>query len=628
MIINLYDPVTLEWVDVISLYESVLWNTTYNTPDGQFQINCDISLFDRLKTGYIVENSEDREHLAIIKSIKTMKSNIKTSLEVKGIMLEQELLSRRIGKGVYTFFNVTPTYIINALLSNNLVDCVESSRRTPILGEVIFPSDSDIPDIEETNYSSKYPLLSNEVYTLCQQINLGIKARFNADKSAVDLVFYVGNDKTFGTEDPVILAREFGTVTDCNYSRDTSQNCNSLLVIGEDNMTVHYERDKKDDKEPLIEKSLDVSSESPWPRFKVEKEDEEGQESGRYFRYIKFTNPEYVTNCDTWEKYNVDKVVTTEERTRTIKKDNGKILPYEEFKSYPDYIWSTYDMDIIFGMLASGTVSKEGLLAHTVKNQPDPDFENAYNEKLIGLLYDRPATPTALIDEPMPAIPEGSQALPQSKAKVAKKTSTKNTKKKIDIWSNSGTKKAKKSGKNPKAVVSTKKKEGNKITPGIIIYDLVEENYTVEHVTYETRDLVDYIYVPQGYPPSEASVIIQGSPSGGDVIYYENFEEIKVESHVYRDVLSKLCLKYLNSFVDSEVVEVELYHMSNKQYARDYDIGDIVTARDKEIGFVTDLRITSVSQTWDSKGHTIDVTLGTSVPRLTERIKLISKGGA
>ena len=147
-----------------------------------------------------------------------------------------------------------------------------------------------------------------------------MKVKFNADKTKLDIVFYVGNDKTFGTEEPVILAREFGTITDCNYSKDISQNANSILVVGEDNVTAEQER-VREEGEPLSERSIDVASEVPFPTYVNELDDEDAVETnedgstrsirkGKYFRYIKFVDPQYITNCDMWEKHEIERIDT------------------------------------------------------------------------------------------------------------------------------------------------------------------------------------------------------------------------------------------------------------------------------------------------------------------------------
>ena len=153
------------------------------------------------------------------------------------------------------------------------------------------------------------------------------------------------------------------------------------------------------------------------------------------------------------------------------------------------------------------------------------------------------------------------------------------------------------------------------------------EPYQITVVTYETKDFLEYVYVNIGQSPSGASKIIQGSVASGDVMYYENYEDVKIEESQYRDVLFKKAEDYLKTFVVAESVSTEPYKLSNMVYGVNYNLGDIVTARNRVQGFSKDFILTSVVETWDSKGYTIEITLGDDVPSLTNRIKLLSKDG-
>lgn len=648
MILKLYDPNTLEFIDVLSLYESVLWETTYNTPDGNFQINCDISCFNKLKTGLIVENSEDSEHLGVIKSVKTLKSNIKQSLEVKGVMLETDIFSHRIVQGIIQYYDMTQTEILENLIGLSLTNPADIDRIMPQIGELIMPDDDKIEGVEATDYSAKYPSLKDEVFTLAQSINLGVKVKFNADKTKLDIVFYVGNDKTFGTEEPVILAREFGTITDCNYSRDTSQNANSILVVGEDNITAEQER-VREEGEPLSERSIDVSSEVPFPTYINEIDDEDAVETnedgstrsirkGKYFRYIKFVDPQYITNCDMWEKHEIERIDTE--------------IPYYENEvvvEEKEVTEATIKRNI------NWVSSKGKVKGKNVKSSPKPMNQEQLNKAIekhknleegekVLLGYIDKTLADKLVAESAKEKEAAANGIPLSEvfsepeqevypvvyreiSKAAPKKGSTNSKK--SAKPKNGGKNTKNASKAQDSKVSFAhfgiKKENGKIQVQCAYYESVKHTYT--ETTFEDRGVVDIIFTNKGESPSEATKVKDGSVEGGNVMFYENFEAERLPITVYQEALSKVCKRYLDSFVDSEVVEVEIYHLSNKKYSRDYEIGDIVTARDSEIGFATDLRVTSVNQTWDSKGRTIQITLGTSVPKLTERIRLISKGG-
>lgn len=161
------------------------------------------------------------------------------------------------------------------------------------------------------------------------------------------------------------------------------------------------------------------------------------------------------------------------------------------------------------------------------------------------------------------------------------------------------------------------------------VYDTATEleEYQVTVVTYETKDFAEYIYVNKEQDPSSASKIIEGSVASGDVTYYENYENIRVSEAEYRKALKKKAEEYLKTYVVCEKVEVTPYKLSNKVYNEDYKVGDIVTAYNDLQGFAADFRITAVNEVWDSKGYSVEITLGDDVPTLTNRIKLLSKNG-
>ena len=161
------------------------------------------------------------------------------------------------------------------------------------------------------------------------------------------------------------------------------------------------------------------------------------------------------------------------------------------------------------------------------------------------------------------------------------------------------------------------------------VYDTATEleEYQVTIVTYETKDFVEYVYVNKDQNPSAASKIIEGSVASEDVTYYENYESVRVSETEYRKALKKKAEEYLRTYVICEKVEVTPYKLSNKVYGKDYKIGDIVTAYNDLQGFAADFVITAVNEVWDSKGYSVELTLGDDVPTLTNRIKLLSKNG-
>lgn len=605
MRLNLINPDTLELEGVLTLYESVQWVTCYNSPDAKFQINCGMQYFNNVRKDMYVENSEDPEHIGVIKKIQTLRSNEKESIQITGIMLEKDILSHRVAKGIYTYMDVMPTFVIYNLMYQAMFETVELSRKMPNLGTITIPDDDEIPDMELTNYSSKYPNLSNEVYALMQSIDLGFKAKLNKTTKKIDLEFYVGTDHSEGSNDPIVLSRNYGTALEVDYSIDSSQNITNLIAIGEDNVYVEVQRGTPTGNQ-MIEKSIDVSGEIPWPTYSVEKPNEDG---GQYFRYKKVTPDGFISNQDIWEKYNVDRIETTETRYREVTYTEQETMSVADaIKNYPNVALSAV-LDKKAGLLVGSATSTKGAVAAASKALS----KSSTGKKTVGYSISTPPEPTAT------SLQAQTFSL-KSKSKSSSKAKTK--KKSVKSKVNSAKATASASKDVTKLVANLANEQ---ITIGVEKSEL--QPYQVTTITYEDRDFVEYVYVDPGNSPSEATKVIEGSVASGNVMMYENFEENKVELSIYKDALTKAANSYLNTFITSESIDVKLYPLSNQRFRHEYNLGDILTAKDKEIGFATDLRVTSATEVWDSKGYSVSVTLGTNVPSLTNRIKFLSKGG-
>lgn len=615
MRLNIINPNTLELEGVLTKFESVQWEPTFNTPDGKFQINCSEDYFNLLQLERYVENTEDTEHVGVIKQVKTITSNESSSIQVSGIMLEKDLFSRRVVKLKIVYEDMYPTAIINSLIGLSLINSAETNRIIPTIGQVIFPKDADIPDLAKTNYSANYPNLCDEVYSLIQGINLGVKARINHSTNKIDIVFYTGNDYTYGSNDPIIFSADTGTITESEYTKDSSQNVTNLILIGEDDVMVQVERDREAN-EPIVEKSMDVSGDCPWPTYNVEKPNEDG---GQYYKYVKYNAPaDFISNREVWEKYAVDKIETTETLYREVVSEPVAISGDDLVSAYPDISAGT-SLDSKNGFISNSISDTAGALGLAMLN----------SNGFVGNIKE----PISSITENLSANSASVQQVSTMslKSAKAKKLTTKKTTKTATLHTATSSGMAVASLVCTSTGVSTDiKVTTNEETqePVVTATEVTLEPYTVTTVTYETKDFLDYVYVNPGQPPTDATKIIEGSVESGEVMYYENFEAVKIDEVKYREALINKAKSYLKTYITGESLDVIPYALSNVIYKKTYNVGDIITAKDKKFGFYVDMRVSAVSEVWDSKGHTVSLTLGDSVPSLTNRIKLISKGGA
>ena len=76
----------------------------------------------------------------------------------------------------------------------------------------------------------------------------------------------------------------------------------------------------------------------------------------------------------------------------------------------------------------------------------------------------------------------------------------------------------------------------------------------------------------------------------------------------------------------NEIINGNIYLGSNKQFGKDFGLGDMFVCADTSLGFVTNQRITSVNQVWDSNGYSVDVTLGEDILSIIATMKLVKRG--
>lgn len=615
MRLNVLNPNTLELIGVLSNYESVQWAPTFNTPDGTFTINCSTDYADLMQIERYVENTEEPEHIGVIKRVQTVSSNQGKSLQIQGVMLEKDIFCKRVLKAWVMYQDMHPIIVLSHIIALCVTYPAEPDRKMSLVGEIVYPKESELGDIEKTQYSANYPNLGDEVFTLLQNMNIGVKASINRTTNKIDIIFYKGNDYTLGSDNPVIFSPERGTVLETLYAKDSSQNITELIIVGEDNVILEAERER-DEGEPVIEKSLNLATEIPYPTYSVEKPNEDG---GSYYRYKKYTPPSgFITNRDVWEKYEVEKIETTDTLYRE-KVTSTEPCTEEELLKNPELVSSGKVVDKT-GLNVGSTVNTRQALSNLKKN-PTGNTSN-----VLGLIPKKTTTATtSLLSTSIPLMKSSKKTKKKTKKVNKKATKSNGTK-------GTGSNKSPLVGGITNKVAAEKgfTKVIGKNLDGIVDLETSEvemESYQVTTVTYETREFLEYVYVNPGEPPSGASKIVQGSIASGDVMYYEHYEDVKVSESQYKEVLFKKAQEYLKTFVVSESVSIEPYKLSNMVYGKNYRLGDLVTARNQIFGFSVDLRLTGVTEVWDSKGYSIDISLGDNVPTLTNRIKLLSKGG-
>ena len=79
----------------------------------------------------------------------------------------------------------------------------------------------------------------------------------------------------------------------------------------------------------------------------------------------------------------------------------------------------------------------------------------------------------------------------------------------------------------------------------------------------------------------------------------------------------------LKEYKLTETLTAQIAQGGSFEYLKHWNLGDVVTVSDREIGLMQDLRITEISESYEAESSQISVTLGTSPERLSRVIRKI-----
>jgi len=87
------------------------------------------------------------------------------------------------------------------------------------------------------------------------------------------------------------------------------------------------------------------------------------------------------------------------------------------------------------------------------------------------------------------------------------------------------------------------------------------------------------------------------------------------------DTLTTRGQRELNKMIQEQYLEGQVLTHSPFEYEKDYDLGDMVTIRNKEWGVTMDARITVIKEIHEQGGLQIEATFGNSKPTLIDKVK-------
>lgn len=566
MEIYVLDPNTLDRLATIDVYESFIWNTSYNNI-GNFELHCSMKFFKILQTERVIQNTDDDKHNGLIETVyKVTKDDGSETLAIKGRMIEA-LLERRIVVGGAVFTSKEPGQIAAELVKTNAITSGE--RKIPLL---------EIGNVEKadegvTDYAVGNEILLSGIQEICQNSFLGFNLRVDSDRKRYIFDTYKGANRT----------EEANTITHITTNNITNLLTNSSFNSGFAN----------------------------W--------EEIGNRQAFNYRTQKKFGPYPMT---------VSGGVVSKSRVCSIG-DDGSLYDIWEPSPY---------------LLQSVNLNSEHLyyITATVKNPTKaiiscgPKIKEGYPINFEN--SDQFVTANSIF------VPEHTGEVPfyMGIGELAEENGQYvylNGCALIDITQTFGV------GKEPSLEWCSSNiyyDNGWKYKTQIIEFTqnsneplvLSRDRDTLLEVEY-TKSIINectYAYIKGDGDIS--TVISVGNPTA--LQRKERFFDLSNISRTtgsatipqasYLAMLKNSAMATLRKLTVNEIVDGKLYLLSNKKFGKDFYLGDIVCCCDSAIGFMVNLRITAVTETWDASGYSITVTLGEDIPNIIETIKLVSKG--
>ena len=556
----------------IDLYESFQWNPRFNDV-GSFQLDCPLKFFDILQKGLYIENTEDKKHAGVIEYFeKKTNDDGFESLMVKGRMMES-IFDRRIALGNYQYQAVQPAVIVSDLLTQNAINPADSSRAIPNL--VI----GDMPDssIGSIDYGTSNSHLLNEMLSVCKSSKLGLSVHVN-DSNQIQIDLYKGENRT--EQANTITTVEFVDINNLIRNGDLSAQLSNwnLRNYGVTAVTGGNVSQYRMKKEKLWDRYW-------WPPEPEEDEEQEYFEDPLYAGYIYQNvtlNSEHI--------YYISAVFNNPSAT---------VLGYGIKNG---------EQCTLSGVRTGGTVRKSCLYV--------PPESGSYSAVLGYGDF-----PNEEEFEGTTAYSDGLIVVDLTETFGVGKEPTLDWCDTRIIWSN--------------GVLQYRNETiqfiENPNEP--LVFSRERDNVITAEYSKDTTNLVTYIYI-KGEGDVTTFVTIGDETGTERIERYLDLsytiprivDGIEIPLSSYIAMLQTEGYNQLEQLVVSELIDIQLYLLNNIQYGKHFQLGDIVSCIDKNIGFSTDLRITGVNQIWDMNGYSISLTLGTPAPSLINTIRLVAKG--
>lgn len=560
----------LERVGIVDVYTFFSWTTVYNDV-GSFELHCGMEYFDLLQTDRIIQNPQDNKHSGLVEFINTVIDDEGIeSLVIKGRMTEV-LLERRVALGSYAFESIQPAEMAQKLVNDNAVSCSEAGRKVPNL---VLGSRAEA-DEGVDSYAGANELLLEEIKKICQKAMIGFNLRMDEEEKKFIFDTYKGVNRTEekNTKTFIETHKAVDILTNGQFDSDLKgwqQIDGGTNYLGMDILSCEKGKFKKTKLKDRYKKYTDDErTKFKWVYF--------FRKAGYLYQEVSLNN-QHVYFLDILCDNPTDSVLgygfSDAEGGYTI--SVGKTNGMQRFNAlYVPKMSDQYQF-----CLAQGELPEEENIA-------------VYTE--YAAMIDLTATFGAGKEPGLNWCKE-------------------------NIYYDNGW--------NYKVQIIEFIE--NNVQPMVLSRD--RDNLLEVQYTKSITNVCNYIYVKGDGKDITISI---GNETG--TMRKERFldlsgqipgkvDDVTLPETSYIPMLESAAKAALRKMVANEVVDCELYLLSNRQFGKDFYLGDIVNCADENIGFSVNLRISSATESWDVNGYKLSVKLGEDIPDIYETIKLVTKG--
>ncbi|APC80024.1 TPA: siphovirus ReqiPepy6 Gp37-like family protein [Clostridium botulinum] len=122
----------------------------------------------------------------------------------------------------------------------------------------------------------------------------------------------------------------------------------------------------------------------------------------------------------------------------------------------------------------------------------------------------------------------------------------------------------------------------------------------------------------------EKTRMVEDKDLEGNIIgEHEETYEAEIPWDRYEPLLLQRGKEKLSECQKIETFNSKINIQSNNVYKKDYDLGDVVTIRDKKWNLMINERITEIEEIFDNNGKSVNVMFGNQIPSIIDKIKQV-----